>query len=408
MGKKSNVIGGIRIVGGSSIDESKPKEIHKESQPKELKKKTKKQTKKKTKKQTKKQTKKKSKVDQNVEPTKGIESPTTPLVGRKPTRKERRRAKAVAKQNEVERLRKEKQVELFRKGKVSTKEVLYDDRSIWSKMLGDKTYNQFKEMGDSEEAISSFQKKRVLVSLAVLLVGGIIGFLLHPIVAGVGFVVALLAYIMKARSVDAYYKNWKFERQLAFSKFTRLVIPYLKSSDGNMALYTIFNRIIRRMEDPEDKRNLYQLMGEMGEDPTNIQPFLDFAERSSGTDMSHLFMTTIFDFQQTTFDVTVIDELGKLASEDMMESVDEIIAFKLQRFAMFPTKIVMSSFLLVAGLAVGMMIFSFKGLNFGTDDLNIETAPQPQTEVDEELDEVIEEDLSDDDMVFVVNGHEWS
>lgn len=295
-----------------------------------------------------------------------------------PTYKERKRAREIKKQDERDKKRKAKQIDDFRQGKATSKEVSFDERSIWNKTLSDKTYAQFKEMGDTEEAISGFQKKRIVVSLVLIIFGVIMGLVFHPFAAGVGIVVAIIAYFMKGRKVDDFYRNWKFERQLAFSKFTRLVIPYLKSSGGNMALYTVFNRVVRRMDDPEDKNNLYQLMGEMGEDPTDIEPFLDFAQRSSGTDMSHLFMSTIFDFQQSTFDVTVIDELGKLASDDMMNSVDEIIDFKLRRFAMFPTKIVMSSFLLVAGLAVGMMIHSFQGIGFNGLDMDIEPAPEEQ------------------------------
>lgn len=325
-------------------------------------------------------------------------------IGKKPSFKERIKAKSVKKENVNIEKAKEKQVQQFRKGKVDTKELHFDERSIWNKILSDRLYSQFKEMGDTEEAISGFQKKRMAVSFGLLLTGLIMGLLLHPFIIGIGLVMAIVSYYMKGRSVDAFYNNWKFERQLAFSKFTRLVIPYLKSSDGNMALYTIFNRIIRRMDDPEDKRNLYQLMSEMGDDPANIKPFIDFAERSSGTDMSHLFMTTIFDFQQTTFDVGVIDELGKLASEDMMNSVDEIIDFKLRRFAMFPTKIVMSSFLLVLGLAIGMMVHELKGLNFGNDDAIIEDPAQEES-VDEE--DVSARLSTDDELIFGYDKKEW-
>ena len=90
--------------------------------------------------------------------------------------------------------------------------------------------------------------------------------------------------------------------------------------------------------------------------PSDIQPFIDYANRSSGTDMSVLFMSTIFDFQQSTFDTSVIDELGKIASEELINGIDEIINFKLRRFVFFPTKIVMTSFVIVIGFAIAVLI----------------------------------------------------
>ena len=208
-------------------------------------------------------------------------------------------------------------------------------------------------------------------------------------------IVWFVFYKMQGKRVDSFYRAWKFERQLNFSKFTRLVIPYLKASGGTMALYTIFNKILNRTENEADKRSLYQLMGEMGDTPESIQPFIDYAERSSGTDMSHLFMTTIFDFQQSTFDTSVIDELGQMASEDMMESIDEIIAMKLKRFAMFPTKGVMSSFILVAGLAVGIMINNLSQLDFSSGmDIQAPSAGSGIEEYDPEA--TVDDDESTD------------
>lgn len=246
--------------------------------------------------------------------------------------------------------------------------ALVQKPSIWEKLAETKLYDRLTEMGDSKKAIDKFQRKRMFLSLIVMLVSGLIfGLLISPWLFLIGPIVGFAIYKMQLRNVESFYRGWKFQRQLNFSKFTRLVIPYLKASGGATSLYTIFNKILQRTEDETDRRNLYQLMGEMGDKPQDIQPFLDYAERSSGTDMSHLFMSTIFDFQQSTFDVSVIDELGKMASEDMMNAVDEIITMKLKRFNMFPTKVVMSSFILVAGLAIGILLFNFKDLGFGGD-----------------------------------------
>ena len=275
--------------------------------------------------------------------------------------------------------------------------------SIWERIGESKMYAQLREMQDTTEAIDRMQRKRVLSALFLVVIGLIAGRLFHVSFYLITPVLAFFMYKSKARQVDRYYKGWRFERQLNFSKFMRLVIPYLKASGGNMALYTVFNKILHRLPNKSDQMLLYRLMGEMGDNPTSIQPFLDFANRSSGTDMSHLFMSTIFDFQQSTFDTQVIDELGEMAAVEMMNSIDEIIELKIKRFVMFPTKVVMSSFILVAGLGVGMMADNIQGLGFSTNMINPTSVVSESSESDEVIDEpdIIIDEVDDIDDVSV-------
>lgn len=295
------------------------------------------------------------------------------------TKAQLQQASRVRKQIETQKQKEQKEKERFRTGKKMKKEKEADHKpSIWEKIAEDKMYHQLREMGNPTNAIDKFQKNRVLSVLFFILLGIIAGSAVHQYLYIAGPLVGFLFYKRKAKKVDTYYKGWKFQRQLNFSKFTRLVIPYLKASGGTAALYTIFNKILQRTEDETDKQSLYQLMGEMGDNPSDLKPFTDFAERMSGTDMSHLFMSTIFDFQQSTFDVSVIDELGHMASEDMMNAIDEIIEMKIKRFVMFPTKVVMSSFILVAGLGVGLMLDKFSELDFSSEMMD------PQSQVSQE------------------------
>lgn len=286
---------------------------------------------------------------------------------KKATRGELRQADRVRKQEQARKDNQVKNRERVRKGKKQKADPGTEMKpSIWEKIAEEKLYYQLREMGDTTKDINKFQRKRVMVFLFFVLLGCAAGAFVHVWLYLAGPILGVVFYKMQLKKVDNFYKAWKFMRQLNFSKFTRLVIPYLKASGGTAALYTIFNKILQRTEDEADKRSLYQLMGEMGDNPESLEPFTDYAERSSGTDMSHLFMSTIFDFQQSTFDTSVIDELGRMASEDMMNAIDEIIEMKLRRFVMFPTKVVMSSFILVAGLGVGLMLDNFKELNIGS------------------------------------------
>lgn len=280
------------------------------------------------------------------------------------SRSDAKRAARVKKREEAD--RKQDQADYIRELKGKPRK---EKKSFWERTAEAKTYFMLREMGDTEKNINKFQRKRVFFTLILTFVGFLAGQFVHPWLFLAGPIVGFTFYKMEGRKVETFYRAWKFQRQLNFSKFTRLVIPYLKASNGNMSLYTIFNKILKRTEDESDRRSLYQLIGEMSDNPESLKPFTDFANRSSGTDMSHLFMSTIFDFQQSTFDVSVIDELGRMASEDMMNAIDEIIDMKIRRFVLFPTKVVMTSFILVAGLGVALMVHNFKDLDFGGGDI---------------------------------------
>ena len=331
-------------------------------------------------------------------------------IDRKPaSRKElRQRAKVARKEREIKATRALNRERAIY-NKKAKKEPDTRKESIWEKIAEPRLYALLREMGDTDKAIDKFQRKRVVLSLFVgLVAGGIFGILINQWLWLVGLVLGFVIYKMQLKNVDRFYMGWKFQRQLNFSKFTRLVIPYLKASDGKASLYGTFNKILERTEDPADRQSLYQLMVEMADRPQDIEPFLDYAERASGTDMSHLFMSTIYDFQQSAFDTSVIDELGRMASEDMMNAVDEIIHMKLKRFMMFPTKVVMVSLVLVAGFAVSILVDNLKDLGFG-DVSNFAANPAGSTETSQDVDtesgnmpseeaadDLVEEDVEED------------
>lgn len=250
---------------------------------------------------------------------------------------------------------------------LSRLERLAQNPDFWEKMAEDELYYKLREMGNEEAAIRSYQKNRFFQAIMIASLGLIVAFFAKNLMfAGLGLLLGIVVYMMRISSVRGMHSQWKFEREMAFSRFVRLLIPYLKQSDGNASLYTTFNKMLARLDDETDRNSLYMLMGEMSDRPGDIQPFYDFAERSSGSDMAYLIMSTIYDFQESTTDTTVIDELGQMASEQMMKSIDEIIAFKIRRFGMFPTKVVMSSFILVVGLAVGIVIDAVASMDFGS------------------------------------------
>jgi len=219
-------------------------------------------------------------------------------------------------------------------------------------------YRMLEEMGNTKRAIDQFQKKRIQQTLIMVVIGFLLGLFLSSWCYLLAVVLPIMFYRSKFTSIGKKYNAYKFERHLNFSKFTRLLIPYLKQAEGGTSLYQIFRKILKRTENPVDANSLARLMSEMSDRPNDVQPFVDFAIRSSGTDMSVLFMQTIYDFQQSSYDTNVIDELGKIASAELQRGIDEIVTFKLRRFTFFPTKLVMSSFIVVVGFAVAVLMYN--------------------------------------------------
>jgi len=155
----------------------------------------------------------------------------------------------------------------------------------------------------------------------------------------------------------------KFQKQLEFNKFCRMIIPYLAAK--NSTIYGSFEKVLERLTNEEFKADLRRLMIHIKENPNDPQIFLNFAKNVSDTDFSSLFMNSLYDFSKNTKDSSVIAELGRIASEELLETVDEIIDFKSRKFALYPTKLTMASFLIVIGYAIGMIVDAVGNLGFG-------------------------------------------
>ncbi|HAR0336014.1 TPA: hypothetical protein IYH17_002946, partial [Enterococcus faecium] len=205
-------------------------------------------------------------------------------------------------------------------------------------MLDENYYKKLREMNNSNVSIIKWQKQRFLKSWIFVGVGLVMYLLLGKewyYLAG-GIATAIGFYIIQAKSINNIYNQFRFERHLQFSKFTRLLIPYLKQKKDGGNLYGVFAKIVKRLDYDTDKQLLMKLMQDMTDRPNDIQPFVEYAEQTSGTDMSVLFMQTIYDIRQGSADLDVIEELDRLASEELMAGIDSIIDFKSRRFVFYP------------------------------------------------------------------------
>lgn len=228
---------------------------------------------------------------------------------------------------------------------------------VFIDLLGNDRYEKLLEMGNSKSFILKWQRKRVINAVVTISIGGLLslGFGKFQFV-GITTAVAVALYVLQSMKVDTIYKQFRFERHLAFSKFTRMLVPYLQQKKDGGNLYGVFNKILKRLDHETDKKILQRLMQEMRDNPKEIQPFIDFAKRTSGTNMSILFMCTIFDVSQGYADLDVVKELDEMASHELMIGIDSIIEYKSRKFNTYPTKFVMSVMIIMVGIGTARIL----------------------------------------------------
>ena len=238
--------------------------------------------------------------------------------------------------------------------------------SFMTKLVEKSTYEKMKTMNTSETFIKKWQRKRVFFSVGVVLLSlfMVIAFKTDPRVVPAAFLVGLIIYFLKKLSVNRYYTAYKFNRNLEFSKFARLVVPYLRQAQKGAGIYYIFSQMSGRLENPLDRQLLQKLMLEITDHPNDIKPYIDFAEKMSGTDFSITFMTLIYDIAQGATDDSIVDELGKEVSAQLMDVIRDIVEFKQKRFNLFPSAIVAPNMILILGYMVCVMIYQFAQLRF--------------------------------------------
>lgn len=193
-----------------------------------------------------------------------------------------------------------------------------------------------REMGVTDEQIKKKMNKRVLKSVLI----GVIFLLLalvskQYVMLPVACLLAILIFKSEYFSIKRRYEKFSLERELAFGKFMQLIVPYLKKNKGKDTLYVIFSKLIPRVS-PALQNALFILMNEMVAKPEDIEPFEKFARKCSKDDESVNFMMSLFDFQNSTTDVTVIEELSETANAKLLGRVNDIIKIKNTKVQKYP------------------------------------------------------------------------
>lgn len=215
--------------------------------------------------------------------------------------------------------------------------------------------NLYPMLEQLEYDLLKFQKIRLLKAILGLFVGAFVGSLSSIWAALIGgLFLALFVWWKEYHNAVKTFKQFTYLREIEFNKFTRMLIPLLL--ENGATLYGALNKMLKRLEPGHVKDALQKFLIELNENPESEEPFIKFANAASGSEEAILFLSSLYDYKESSFDTSVIEELGKTSSEKLFEGVQDIIEFKARKFSLFPTKLTMVTFIPVLGYAIAMII----------------------------------------------------
>lgn len=232
-----------------------------------------------------------------------------------------------------------------------------------AKWIGDNELDMLVKMQTSTESIQRRMRNRVILSGFVVFASLVIGLVFRKFflaVFGFGILISALCWFLDIRRTSTYYRTYQLERQIAFAQFTRLSAAYLPELSHGANLYSIFKKILPRMDNPRDHASLETLMIDMQVDPEDPGPFLTFAHEFSVSDRAELIMLSIQQMYLGDVDDDNIRALAEDANEDMMRQIDDIIATKIRKFNNLTTRIAMCSMIIIFGFFGLLMVATFK------------------------------------------------
>lgn len=245
---------------------------------------------------------------------------------------------------------------------------------FYMNFLSDDAYEKMKEMNTSDGFILKWQKQRVLYSALMGVFVILIGFYIKmPLIALFGPLLAFVWFYMKGKSIDQNYMVYKFNRALEFAKFTRLVVPYLRSdSNGGSEsrVYTTLSAVVGRLDTKEDRQLLATLLYEMTQRPEDKQPYVDYAMKVGGTDFAITFMETIYDIRQGSANLNIVERLSRESNEQVQGLMKEIVRMKNKKLLMIATKATMPVMIIILGSIVAIAVHSFSGVDINLGGLS--------------------------------------
>lgn len=265
------------------------------------------------------------------------------------------------------------------------------ESAFWLYFISPKSRKMALDMNETEETIIRWSKRRLLFCMGFAVMGiilvitklfGKLGF-----IAGLGLLLfSLLYYFIQNRSIVSQFKQYRFLQQVEFSKFTRILIPYLLN-ENNQSLYACLQKVDIRLglmskptlnasqrgrKNPKTGKNqkhtlkytrqewmrritvqfevgkkeykvmtllslyLKQLMLKIRDNSNDIQPYIEFANLASGSQEARTFMESLFYYSQASNDASVIKELSSMSNKQLFLVVDEVVRQKVKSISWIP------------------------------------------------------------------------
>lgn len=286
-------------------------------------------------------------------------TPKTPKISKKP------KIPKIPKTLKIPKISKKPKAESYEVESYEVVKAVVGKKPVPLRLVEKSIYEKMKLMNTTDVFINKWQLQRIILALVAIFVSDflLIFILKKPLIFALGGpVIGLVLYMLQHVSVNNRYKVYRFNRNLEFSKFARLIVPYLRQAKNGTSVYHIFSQMVHRIGDPIDRKLMQKLMIQITDHPSEIWPYLEFANSMSGTDFSITFMTLIYDISQGATDDNIIDELGKEVSQQLMDIISDIIEYKEKKFMMFPSLIVAPNMVLILGYMICIMIYQFKTL----------------------------------------------
>lgn len=246
-----------------------------------------------------------------------------------------------------------------------SKKPINIDNKFFLMLLPQSIMDNLLAMNNSKLDIEKWNKRNFIIAIVLLIFFIVASFSFQPLIF-LGLFVSGSFYYKQLQSVNSAYQQFRFERQLQFTKFVLLTVPILqehKNSESGIDLRNIFKGVVPRLQYEVDRKILESLRADMLLNPASYEPFRTFADKMSGSDNSHLIMSTLADLTQGSIDLSVIDRLARLANKEMMEGMDQIILTKVNSFNGLFMRLAISLAFIVIGFTVATIVYQAKGLS---------------------------------------------
>lgn len=228
-----------------------------------------------------------------------------------------------------------------------------------------------RKMQANEYRMAKWERKRILTTIMIFLLFVAAAMFIPSyktyILIGSPFM-AIFMYWQQGHNLKKTYSNYVFKRQLAFAKFARLLVTYLRQVVAGESIIHVFGKLRNRMDTKADQHLLDRLINESRDNPSSDEPYIEFATRFSGDPTSVVFMEAVNNLRISGVDGGVISGLAQQIDDDILKKMIEIRQMKLRKFRFANTAIVAMGMLMMGGMLGALVIAEvaslMSGLNF--------------------------------------------